>query len=110
MNANTCWRCAGTLERKTITHQQPWGTELYEFENVPAWVCGRCSEVWLERRIGPTHRQKLNSLSKRLPLSSRAEGDSPIHVDHLAAYSRNNAKRIRLRRRGFEPGSLSPTE
>ena len=40
------------MERKTITHQQPWGEELYEFENVPALVCRRCGEVFLEAEVG----------------------------------------------------------
>jgi hypothetical protein len=34
------------LEHKTITHRQSWGSELYEFENVPA------PEVWLEAQTG----------------------------------------------------------
>jgi len=51
-DATTCSRCGGTLERKTITHQQPWGDELYEFENVPALVCRQCGEVWLEAAVG----------------------------------------------------------
>jgi YgiT-type zinc finger domain-containing protein len=51
-NPSTCSRCGGTLEHKTITHQQPWGTELYEFENVPALVCRQCGEVWLEAEVG----------------------------------------------------------
>jgi hypothetical protein len=33
------------------THQQPWGGELYEFENVPALVCCQCGEVWLEAGV-----------------------------------------------------------
>ena len=49
---NICERCGGTLEGKTITHQQPWGNELYEFENVPALVCLQCGEVWLEAEVG----------------------------------------------------------
>ena len=48
----TCARCGGSLERKTIIHQQPWGDELYEFENVPAQVCSQCGEVWLEAEVG----------------------------------------------------------
>jgi YgiT-type zinc finger domain-containing protein len=47
-----CARCGGTLERKNITHQQPWGTELYEFEDVPALVCRQCGEVFLEAEVG----------------------------------------------------------
>ena len=42
----------GALERKSITRQQSWGNELYEFENVPALVCRQCGEVWLEAEVG----------------------------------------------------------
>jgi len=52
MNPTTCGECGGTLERQTITHQQPWGDDLYEFENVPALVCRQCGEVWLEAEVG----------------------------------------------------------
>jgi HTH-type transcriptional regulator / antitoxin MqsA len=51
MNPDICAKCGGSLEHKTITHQQPWGGELYEFENVPALVCRQCGEVWLEAGV-----------------------------------------------------------
>jgi hypothetical protein len=35
-NNNVCAECGGTLKKKTITHTQPWGEELYRIENVPA--------------------------------------------------------------------------
>ena len=52
MNPANCAHCRGSLERQTVTHQQPWGEELYEFENVPALVCRQCGEVWLEAEVG----------------------------------------------------------
>jgi len=52
MNPSTCAQCGGTLERQIVTHTQPWGEELYEFENVPALVCRQCGEVWLEAGVG----------------------------------------------------------
>ena len=48
---NICALCGGKLEHKTITHQQPWGGELYEFENVPALVCRQCGEVYLPAEV-----------------------------------------------------------
>ncbi len=51
-NPTDCARCGGALERQTITHQQPWGDDLFEFENVPALVCRQCGEVWLEAEVG----------------------------------------------------------
>ena len=46
-----CGECGGTLERKAITHIQPWGAELFRFEEVPASVCIQCGHVWLSAEI-----------------------------------------------------------
>ncbi|MDA2925282.1 type II toxin-antitoxin system MqsA family antitoxin [Acidobacteria bacterium AH-259-L09] len=46
-----CAECGGTLEKKTITHTQPWGKELYWFENVPALVCRQCGRAWLSAEV-----------------------------------------------------------
>ncbi len=43
-----CAVCGGTLQKKTITHTQPWGDQLYRFEKVPAAVCVQCGEIWLD--------------------------------------------------------------
>ena len=51
LDSATCARCEGSLERRPITHQQPWGDELYEFENVPALICRQCGEVWFEAEV-----------------------------------------------------------
>jgi HTH-type transcriptional regulator / antitoxin MqsA len=50
-NNNVCAVCGGTLKKKTITHTQPWGEELYRIENVPALVCTQCGDVWLEAKV-----------------------------------------------------------
>lgn len=42
-----CAQCGGTLEKKTVTYTQPWGNDLYRFENVPALVCRQCGTIWL---------------------------------------------------------------
>ena len=46
-----CGECGGTLERKTITHIQPWGAELFRFEEVPASVCVQCGHGWLSAAV-----------------------------------------------------------
>ena len=48
---NQCAECGGTLRKKTITHTQPWGDQLFRFENVPAFVCVQCGHVWLEAGV-----------------------------------------------------------
>ena len=68
MNEPTiCAKCGGSLERKTITHQQPWGAELFEFENVPALVCRQCGEVWLDSKVT----QAIDSIIEQNPQPKR---------------------------------------
>ena len=68
MNQSTiCPICGGRFEEKIITHQQTWGGQLYEFENVPALVCSQCGEVWLSAGIG----QLIESIIQRQPQPKR---------------------------------------
>lgn len=52
---------------EAITHQQPWGAELYEFENVPASVCRQCGEVYLDAQVS----QLIDAVIKRNPEPKR---------------------------------------
>jgi YgiT-type zinc finger domain-containing protein len=45
-----CAVCGGKLLAASITHEQRRGGKLWLFQNVPAQVCGRCGEVWIEER------------------------------------------------------------
>ena len=68
MNQPTiCPSCSGRFEERTVTHRQPWGEELYEFENVPALVCTQCGEVWLSADVG----QLIEAVIKRHPQPKR---------------------------------------
>jgi len=46
-----CGECGGSLHEKTIVHTQPWGDDLYRFEDVPALVCAQCGSVWLAAQV-----------------------------------------------------------
>ena len=46
-----CAACGGKLSDTTITHEERRGDKLWLFQNVPARVCGRCGEVWIEERV-----------------------------------------------------------
>ena len=50
-NPKICGECGGSLEQKTITHFQPWGTELVRFDQVPAAVCLQCGHIWLSAEV-----------------------------------------------------------
>jgi YgiT-type zinc finger domain-containing protein len=64
---NHCAQCGGTLEYRIVTHQQPWGDELYEFENVPALVCRQCGEVWLTAEVS----QRIDAIIQSQPQPKR---------------------------------------
>ncbi len=48
---NTCAVCGGNLTATTITHEERRDDKLYLFRHVPAQVCGRCGEVWIEEKV-----------------------------------------------------------
>ena len=73
-----CDECGGTLVKKTVTHIQPWGEELFRFEEVPASVCVQCSHVWLSAEISQLMDKIIQRHTKpkkyqRVPVFSLAE-------------------------------------
>jgi YgiT-type zinc finger domain-containing protein len=46
-----CAVCGGKLAATTITHEERRGDKLSLFQNVPAQVCERCGEVWIEEKV-----------------------------------------------------------
>lgn len=75
---NKCAECGGTLGKKTITHTQPWGEELYRFENVPAFVCAQCGHVWLPAEVSQSideiiQKQPTPKKYQRVPVFSLAD-------------------------------------
>lgn len=60
---NKCAECGGALEEKVITHTQPWGDELYRFEDVPARVCRQCGRVWLSAEVS----QRIDQIIRTQP-------------------------------------------
>src|SRR5688500_17093024 len=50
-NPIRCAVCGGNYVHTTITHHSRRGTTIYVFENVPAYVCEYCGEVWLDDEV-----------------------------------------------------------
>ena len=48
-----CAVCGGKLAATTITHEGRRGDKFCLFQNVPAQVCERCGEVWIEESVLP---------------------------------------------------------
>ena len=46
-----CAVCGGKLKGTTITHEERRGDKFYLFEHVPAQVCERCGETWIEEKV-----------------------------------------------------------
>ena len=48
---DACAVCGGKLTATTITHEERRGDKFYLFHHVPAQVCDRCGEVWIEEKV-----------------------------------------------------------
>jgi YgiT-type zinc finger domain-containing protein len=48
---DACAVCAGTLRATTIIHEERRGDKFCLFHHVPAQVCDRCGEVWIEEKV-----------------------------------------------------------
>jgi len=46
-----CAACGGRMAATTITHEERRGDKFFLFQNVPAQVCERCGEVWIEEKV-----------------------------------------------------------
>ena len=73
-----CGECGGTLVTKTVTHIQPWGEELFRFEEVPASVCVQCGHVWLAAEVSQLIDKTIRKHTKpkkyqKVPVFSLAE-------------------------------------
>ena len=54
-----CLRCQGTVERGTAPVHVERGGYRLAWEQVPAWICGRCELAYFEPREVETVRQTL---------------------------------------------------
>jgi YgiT-type zinc finger domain-containing protein len=48
---SACAVCGGKLAGTTITHEECRDDKFFLFQNVPAQVCERCGEVWIEEKV-----------------------------------------------------------
>lgn len=46
--AEICVICGHRLRETSITHEEKRGTKFYLFQNVPAQICTKCGELWIE--------------------------------------------------------------
>ena len=56
-----CGECGGSLQETSIVHTQPWGDDLYRFEDVPALVCAQCGNTWLAAQVSQAMDQIIQS-------------------------------------------------
>ncbi len=51
-NNDRCNFCGGEVHPKTLRRfDYPWGEESYRFENVPAYVCDSCGEIYFDAAV-----------------------------------------------------------
>lgn len=46
-----CVLCSGALRTTAITYQERRETQRYRYQNIPARVCTRCGEIWMDAVI-----------------------------------------------------------
>jgi YgiT-type zinc finger domain-containing protein len=46
-----CEACGGTLELEKVNLEDYQGGKLYMMENVPAYVCQECGEIWVPEPV-----------------------------------------------------------
>jgi len=78
-----CAQCGGGLRPKSVAHTQTWGEGIYRVENVPAWVCAQCGEVWLSAEVSQT----IDRLVAKPPRAKRYE-KVPVYSYPAPAVSR----------------------
>lgn len=74
-----CAECGGSLHEKTVAYTQPWGDDLYRFEDVPASICVQCGHVWLSAEVSRAIDGMIQSNAspkkfQSVPVFSLAEG------------------------------------
>ena len=62
-----CYLCGGKTEHREVTAENWWGDALALVENVPAWVCQQCGEVYFDAETD----RKLDRLRQGHPHASR---------------------------------------
>jgi len=50
-NPTLCALCGSTEQSTTITHHARRGGTIYVFENVPAYVCDQCGDIWIDGTV-----------------------------------------------------------
>lgn len=48
---DACQVCGGALELEKVNLEDYQGGKLYIMENVPAYVCRECGEIWVPEQI-----------------------------------------------------------
>lgn len=49
--SETCSFCQGDMHQELVTYTQAYEGKFIVIENVPAWVCGQCGEIYYEPEI-----------------------------------------------------------
>jgi YgiT-type zinc finger domain-containing protein len=60
-----CQVCGGSLELEKVNLEDYQGGKLYLMENVPAYVCGECDEIWVPEPIMQEFEQMIETAKHR---------------------------------------------
>jgi len=60
-----CQACGGSLELEKVNLEDYQGGKLYLMENVPAYVCQECGEIWVPEPIMQEFEQMIETAKRK---------------------------------------------
>lgn len=68
-NPQDCQACGGLLSLEKVNLEDYQGGKLYLMENVPAYVCQECGEIWVPEPVMSEFEKMIATAKHRKPLS-----------------------------------------
>lgn len=92
MTKEVCPICGGELKKELVSYDEPWGTKIYRFEDVPALVCSDCGEIFLAAEVS----QEIERIIAAHEQPDRYE-EIPVSCFEVTRFSKDNHKPSCLR-------------
>lgn len=72
-----CEACGGVLELEKVNLEDYQGGKLYMMENVPAYVCQECGEIWVPEPIMKEFEKMIETAKTAKAKSKKAKKQKP---------------------------------
>jgi YgiT-type zinc finger domain-containing protein len=68
-----CEACGGSLELEKVNLEDYQGGRLYMMENVPAYVCQDCAEIWVPEPIMEEFEKMIETVKQKKKTAQKAK-------------------------------------